>query len=102
MRVLADKKKQQLVKQLKRSSVAYWVSLVAFFASLGLAINLIWVFLLVHVVCHVWLASTVADWAAATNRASAVWGLGTYVLGPLGAIVMPMHALISLKSSDST
>jgi site-specific recombinase len=100
--LLSDQKRQHLVRQLKRSSGAYWVSFLVFAVSLGLAPTLFWFFLLAWVVCHVWLASAVADWAAATNRASAIWGLGTFLLGPLGAIVMPMHALLSLRSTAGT
>ncbi len=98
---LPDQKRLQLSKQLKRSSAAYWIAFLVFVTGLGVAPGWLWAFLLLWVIAAVWLASSVADWAAATNRASAVWGLGTFLLGPLGAIVMPMHALICLRAGDS-
>jgi len=99
---LPDQKRQQLARQIKRSSVAYWIAFLVWAGSFGLGPAAFGTFLVVWVVCGVWLASAVADWAAATNRTSAVWGLGTFLLGPLGAIVMPMHALGSLRSSGGT
>src|SRR5438876_126643 len=103
MQLLSAQKKQQLIRQLKISSAAYWVSLSIFAGSAGLfgagylTPALFWLFLGALVVAQVWLASAVADWAAATNKTSAIWGLGTFLLGPVGAIFMPMHALLSLR-----
>lgn len=103
MLLLSAQKKQQLIRQLKISSAAYWISMLVFASSAGLvgagylSPTLFWLFLGALVVAQAWLASAVADWAAATNKASAIWGLGTFLLGPVGAIFMPMHALVSLR-----
>ncbi len=108
MQLLSDQKRQQLIRQLKISSLTYWVSLSVFAGSAGLfgagylSPTLFWLFLAALVFAQVWLASAVADWAAATNKVSAIWGLGTFLLGPVGAIFMPMHALVSLRGPDGT
>ena len=108
MQMLSVQKRQQLIRQLKISSAAYWISLLVFAGSVGLfaagylSLTLFWVFLGALIIAQAWLASTVADWAAATNKASAIWGLGTFLLGPVGAIFMPMHALLSLRGPDGT
>ena len=88
--VLSPEARAKLLRKLKLSWAAYWVLLVAGVALLGAGQSVAVVALLVIAAASIWLASVVADAASSTGGSAAIWGLGTLVLGPFGALLFPL------------
>lgn len=96
--VLSPEAKQKLLRKLKISWAAYWVLLVVGFSLVGAGGQSVAVAaLLVIAAASIWLASVVADAASSTGGSAAVWGLGTLVMGPFGALLLPLLQVFNLR-----
>lgn len=83
-------------KAIKRAWATYWLANVGLFIILASGSKLAMPAMLLSFGVSVWLAFAVGLGASAAGRTGAVWGIGTVLLGPLGAILLPWAVLNAL------
>lgn len=97
---LTPEQKDKTRKKVLTAWGAYWVFFFAMLVAvaevkatsvLGGALVLLWV------AAKFYLVVVVADAASRLGKSSTVWGGGTFVLGPLGALLLPGVLLVGLR-----
>ena len=95
---IAPEAKQAMAKKLKIAMSAYWILLfLMLFASNTEGDVLRMGALLLWFASAVWLSMAVADAASSAGGSAFIWGCGTLLLGPFGALVFPVAQLVSLR-----
>lgn len=87
-----------LARTLKRAWLAFWLVFFGNFAVWRLfGSDFILAGLTVLLASYAWLGWTTARAASASGHTGVVWGIGVFLLGPLGALLLPWAALSKLR-----